>query len=623
MIITDPDDLAKFLGRLGTCLAFDTETVAYPRADGKLYKKDALVLGRARIIMASFCGKEKGKSKEISCCVPLSEHYGSKYMSTAKLMRVVKPVFENPAVQVWAHNMNYDYNVMANQGVLIANPNCTIVEGKLYNENLPGSLKDMAVLVGMLLHKTKNIDFADVAKSSEYAEQDAIACWKLKCFYDAATSAEFVPENRFIWEYQEKPLIAVVTAMERRGVYVDKNLLSNLNKECTSEIRELTKRIFSTVGFTFNLRSPQQLADVLYGKLGVPEPPRKKSTSKHAPTDERTLFELKEVHEVIPMILEYRTLSKVNDTYLDMDQGIASYADSSNRIIYSLNQFGAVTGRASSSNPNLQNIPSKGKWGKLIRSVFVAPKGQIVICLDYKMFELCILANFCAFLWKKDGEKGLDKLPLLCNTLSSGGDLHSVTAQRLSVTRFVGKTLNFGLIYGMGPSLLKKHLYHSGILVTKEVATDYVRKFFEAYPEIELYKRSVIGFHRKHGYIKYISGRIRRVPDVNSSDGFLRSKAERQVVNSPIQGTCADWMKQAMLRIEEDRVLKSLGVSQALQVHDELMLYMPKRPYGNIVSALDRLSKLMVEPVYKPAIPIEVPVEVTGGAGKSWSAAKK
>lgn len=259
---------------------------------------------------------------------------------------------------------------------------------------------------------------------------------------------------------------------------------------------------------------------------------------------------------------------------------------------------------------NLQQVPARSEYGKLIRQGFIAPKGHVMLVCDYSMFELVMMAIFC-------------NDPRMTAVLGSPkGDLHQQTADLVGVSRSVAKTLNFGLLYGMGPGKLKDTLAMQGINVSMNEARSYIRNFFKAYLYIDIFKDNLLNFARQNGYLKYLSGRVRTVPDINSTDGMARSKAEREVVNNIIQGSCADWIKQAMLRIQEDTMLRKAGAKMIMQIHDELVFYVPDRGKVANHSVLSRVVYLMRQPVSKPIIPISIPVRVGSGLASNWGEAK-
>lgn len=612
MLVKSTTKMQELLRSFGGVFAYDTETVGVVPPGAVTTGKDALVLDRSRIIIMSFCGRNPD-GELVSFCVFSKDHFGGDHPGVSDIIKTVRPFMEDEGILKIAHNANYDGNVMRNHGVRVVNQTCTLVEGRCLDENMPGSLKDRAALVGMALWKTKLVDFTSFnERAVEYATQDALAAFKLWEYHREADDEMFRPENRWLYAVQEQPLIEVVQDMEREGMYVDRAYFAKMFTELTTALANIDAQIFTAVGGAFNLNSPKQLADVLYNKLGVPPigPPGKTGVPS---TDEKTLFQLQGKHPVVRLIMERRHLSKLADTYIDPSKGITSYADSDSRIHATIQQTGAKTFRCSCSLPNLQNVPARSEWGKRIRGGFKAPPGHRMIVADFSMFELVMLANF-------------SQDPEMCSVLADPkGDLHQKTADKVGVERFIAKVLNFGLTYGMGAQKLQLTLAMQGVDVTVDEARAYIRGFFSTYAGIDVLRTKLLDFHRKAGYIKYISGRVRRVQELGAADNATRSKAEREVLNNLIQGSCADWTKQAMLRVHHDPVLRNLGFKMVMQVHDEIVGYVPERgktAFKATERATQRLKELMQAPVMNPVIPITVPIRVGAGSGYDWASAK-
>lgn len=606
MIVNSADTLAKMLSDYGSVFAFDTETKGKTPPGCVPCKDEALVLDRADMHTFSACGEVKGREVSLVCFT--EEEYGKKHIPKHSMIKAMRGVMEDKSVTKVAHNMNYDANVMNNLGISVNNQECTSVLGRCADENMEGSLKVRAFLVGMALRRTKQIDFSVLDKDTvDYAEEDAIACWRL--FNHYKESEGFPSENRWIYENQEKPLIPVNQRMEQRGMLLDVPYVHKMAVEMKKELVQVEKDIYNLAGCVFNIRSTKQLCEVLYERLKIPAP---KPTGKSGlpSTDEKTLFYLQIHHKIVPKILEFRHLSKLYDTYINPESGLLSYADPQGWIHYTLNQVGAKTFRYSSSNPNIQNIPARSEYGKKIRRAFTAPKGHTMFVPDYSMFELIMLCNFC-------------RDPEMSAVLGDPkGDLHAKTSKGVGVERPVAKTINFGTIYGMGPKKLQVNLTMQGHPVSKKEARGYIDKFFSLYSYIDVFKANLLKFHQAMGYVKYLSGRVRKIAELESTVPWEVKSGERMLLNNVIQGSCADWTKQAMLRIEDDAYLKRKGYFQVSQVHDEIIGYAPNRtPFTNS-SIMERLHFLMKQPVENPVIKLTIPIRVGSGIGKNWGEAK-
>jgi len=404
--------------------------------------------------------------------------------------------------------------------------------------------------------------------SSEFTNpslDDILAFTKKRKFDEAYTELESqlasLGRVRDVYEKIEKPLIRVIVRMEERGVLVDPKVLENLAKEYRAELEAIEKRIYQLAGREFNVSSPKQLGEVLFDELGIVPEKQKKTAGGARSTRESELEKIRDAHPIVNDILEYRELKKLLSTYID---NLPPLLDEHNRLHAEFLQTGTTTGRMASQNPNLQNIPLHSKRGQMIRHAFIAPKGFTLLALDYSQIELRLAAIL----------SGDEKL---CTIFKSGRDVHTeVAAQVFHVApenvdlemRRRAKVINFGILYGMGVNALRAQLGS-----TTAEAHQYLEDYFSTFKTLSDYLESTRGFARKHGYTETLLGRRRQFPEMKSSLPYVRAQAERMAINAPLQGTSADIIKLAMVRIDE-MLAKEEALDDAyllLQVHDELV----------------------------------------------------
>ncbi len=401
----------------------------------------------------------------------------------------------------------------------------------------------------------------------------------------------------------ELPLAPVLARMEERGIAIDHKAFADFLTETQTDLDRLTAQIYELAGRTFNIRSSQQLSDVLFTVLELPKAGKTKGGAMS--TSQEALEKLTGKHPIIDAILEYRKLEKLRSTYLEP---LPHLADASGRIHTTFNQTSTATGRLSSSNPNLQNIPVRGPAGQRMRGCFVAAPGLSVVSADYSQIELRVLAH-------------LSGDPTLLDAFRNNEDIHSRTAGLLfdvpmaEVTpdqRRNAKTINFGLIYGMGAQKLAQELRTS----LKE-AKDFIERYFARLSRLKEFYDAIEEEARQHGFVATMAGRRRLTPDILSENTQLRSQARRQAINTRIQGSAADIIKLAMIAVENDPELHSLNARLLLQIHDELLL---EAPHANAKAAALRLAYLM-SGVNPGAVPLSVPLLVDWGVGPSWAEA--
>ena len=395
----------------------------------------------------------------------------------------------------------------------------------------------------------------------------------------------------------EMPLADVLARMEKNGVRLDKAVLEELSKECAVKIKEAEDSLFEIAGTTFNLNSPKQLSEVLFERLKLPVI---KKTKTGFSTDEEVLTRLAAKHPLPALILEYRQVAKLKSTYIDALPQLVDPADG--RLHASFNQTGAETGRLSSNNPNLQNIPIRTDLGRRIRKAFVPyAKGHVLLSADYSQIELRVLAHLC-------GDANLKK------AFAEGADIHRYTASLIFDTpeskvddnmRTTAKRINFGIIYGMSSFGLAKDL---GVPIKE--AQDFIDRYFLRYPKVRTFMDDEIVKAREQGYVTTLLCRRRYLPEIHNANMGLRQFAERQAINTPVQGTAADLIKLAMVNIDRLMTQKKMSSTMILTVHDELVFDVPQKEIGPMAS----LVRTEMEGVIK----LSVPVKATVKTGPNW-----
>jgi DNA polymerase I len=401
-----------------------------------------------------------------------------------------------------------------------------------------------------------------------------------------------------VYEKIDLPLAGVLAEMERVGILVDPDALAKMSQSMEKEVRRLEKEIWQLSGAEFNVNSPTQLAEIMFDKLNL-QPPTRRGKGKVRSTAADILEEMKEQHELPGKVIEYREIAKLKSTYVDALPKLIH--PETKRLHTSFSQTGTATGRLSSSDPNLQNIPIRSELGREIRAAFVAQKGQILLSADYSQIELRIMAHF-------------SRDPVLVEAFRHGEDIHARTAQEvfgvgpLAQTgehRRAAKAINFGIIYGLSAFGLAQQLG-----IAQKEAAQFINAYFTRYRGVKQYLEDVLVETRKTGMAKTLFGRIRPIPDISSPQMQLRNFAERTALNSPLQGTAADLIKMAMISIHARLKKEKLAARMILQVHDELLFELPVKEKGK----LEKLVKEEMEGVHKLAVPLVVEM----GTGPNW-----
>ncbi|MBD5642124.1 MAG: DNA polymerase I [Desulfovibrio sp.] len=410
-------------------------------------------------------------------------------------------------------------------------------------------------------------------------------------------------ELQNVYREIELPLVPVLADMQERGFAIDPAAFRHFLTDVEEELGKLSDRIYAAAGEKFNISSSRQLGEILFGKLGLPDAKRTKTGQPS--TSQATLEKLAPEYPLIDTILEYRKLEKMRSTYLDP---LPRLMDASNRIHSTFNQEATATGRISSSDPNLQNIPVRGPLGARMRACFVAAPGNLLIAADYSQIELRVLAH-------------LSQDQHLLEAFRNGEDIHTRTASLIFDTppdlleadqRRMAKTINFGLLYGMGARKLSQELK-----ISASQAKEFIDRYFAALQGLKAFYAEILKGARENIFVKSMAGRKRWLPDIHSANGQALAQAERQAINAVIQGTAADIMKLAMLAVANDSELRKMGAGIVLQVHDELLLEAPE----NIArEAAARVAQLM-EAVRPGGIETSVPLRVDWGVGNNWAEA--
>jgi DNA polymerase I len=403
---------------------------------------------------------------------------------------------------------------------------------------------------------------------------------------------------RKLYEEIELPLVPVLAAMEQAGIMINRGMLQRMSSEMGKQLTQLTERIYRAAGMEFNINSTRQLGEVLFEKLNLPILKKTRKTGGYS-TDQAVLEELAQTYEFPRLILEYRQIAKLKSTYVDALPALIHTKDG--RVHTSYNQTGAATGRLSSSDPNLQNIPIRSELGRLIRGAFVSEKGNLLISADYSQVELRILAHL-------SGDE------VLVSAFRAGEDIHDRTAREVfseeellnpAECRRRAKVINFGIVYGLSAFGLSQTLG-----ISREDAQLFIDSYFKRYSGVRTWLDNTISEVRQTGHVRTLFGRIRQIPDINSRDFNLRHFAERTAVNSPIQGTAADIIKIAMIRIHRAFQERGLSAKILLQVHDELVIEVPE--------AEAEKTRTLVQEEMEEAANLAVPLKVDINIADNW-----
>ena len=597
-VITDQSDLDRWLQRLKSAdlFAFDTETTS-------LRYMDAEIVG---VSFAITPGE--------AAYVPLAHDYmgAPDQLDREAVLEQLKPLLEDPGQAKIGQNLKYDKNVLANHGITLQGiAEDTMLES--YVLNSVATRHDMDSLA-MLYLGEKTISFESIAgkgakqltfnqieleKAAPYAAEDADITLRLHRVL--RPKLKQTGKLASVYEEIDLPLVPVLSRMEQRGTLISASTLRRHSQELAERLAELEKEAHDVAGETFNLGSTKQLQTIFYDKMGLPVV---KKTPKGAPsTAEPVLQELAHEYELPRLILEHRSLSKLKSTYTDTLPELIHHR--TGRVHTSYHQAVTATGRLSSSEPNLQNIPIRSEQGRRIRQAFIAQQGYKLVAADYSQIELRIMAHL-------SGDKGL------LTAFEHGEDIHKATAAEVFGVnldevspdqRRSAKAINFGLIYGMSAFGLSRQLD-----VERKLAQQYIDRYFERYPGVLAYMDNIRKQAHDNGFVETLFGRRLYLPEINARNKQLQQAAERTAINAPMQGTAADIIKRAMVDVENWLLTEHADEARmTMQVHDELILEVKE-------SALEKIRKGLVKRM-SAAAELDVPLLVEAGAGDNWDQA--
>jgi DNA polymerase-1 len=580
--------------RAAELFAFDTETTCLEYMD-------------ARIVGVSFA-----VDPATAAYVPVAHNYpgAPEQLPRDAVLARLKPLLEDDRALKVGQNLKYDMSVLANHGIVLRGiAHDTMLESYVLDSTATRHDMDSLALK-YLGHKTvtfeevagkgaRQICFNEVGleQAGPYAAEDAEITLRLHhCLWPRL---EAIPPLAKLYRELEVPLLSVLSRMERTGVLVDQGMLEQQSRELSEKMDAIQKQAFDEAGEPFNLGSPKQIQAILFDKLQLPV--LKKTPKGQPSTAEEVLAELALDYPLPRLILEHRSMSKLKSTYTDKLPGMIN--PHTGRVHTSYQQAVAATGRLSSSDPNLQNIPVRTAEGRRIRQAFIAPQGCRIVAADYSQIELRIMAHL-------SGDEGLLK------AFSAGEDIHRATAAEVfgvpldevsGEQRRSAKAINFGLIYGMSAFGLARQLG-----IDRGAAQNYVDLYFARYPGVKRYMDQTREQAREQGYVETVFGRRLYIPDIKSSNGQRRQYAERTAINAPMQGSAADIIKRAMLSVDAWLQQES-DIRMIMQVHDELVFEVPQEKVGE---ASGRIVELM-----SGAAELRVPLLVEAGSGANWDEA--
>jgi DNA polymerase I len=591
------DDLDLMIGELqqSDSFAFDTETTS----------TDAM---QARLVGLSFCCAE-GKAWYI----PVGHRYlnAPKQLDASKVREKLTALLLDPQRRIIAQNAKYDMLVLLGNGYEVRNCDFdTMIASYLLDPEKRHGLDDLAAeLFGHQMIKYSEVagkgknhigfDMVPVDQATEYAAEDADFTWRVYKNLSKKLEAENMGS---LFHDLEMPLVEVLTGMERAGVKIDLEKLREMSHRFGESMAEMTREIYEEVGEPFNLNSPQQLSRILFDQLGYDTKNTKKTKTGAYSTSQEVLEAMAVDYPIVTRILGYRSLMKLKSTYIDALPTLVNAK--TGRIHTSYNQARTATGRLSSSKPNLQNIPIRGKEGRRIRSAFVPEPGKVLISADYSQVELRLLAHL-------SGDS------TLVDAFRSGVDIHAETARILfgdlegevdAEMRAIAKTINFSVLYGTTPYGLSRQMK-----VSMGEAKKFIEDYFNHYSSVRDYFESCIEQTRQQGYVQTLFGRKRFLPEINSKNKNIREQAERMAINTPIQGTAADLIKQAMINLYSKLRQEIKSADMIMQVHDELVIEAAEEDCQNCM----KLIKIEME----SALELSVDLTVDVNYGQNWSEA--
>ncbi len=596
-VVTDAKQFEAWLDvlRKAALFAFDTETTS-------------LNYMQARVVGVSFA-VEAGTA----AYVPFGHDYidAPEQLSEEQVLGALKPLLEDPDKAKLGQNLKYDANVLKNHGITLRG----IAEDSMlesYVLDSTGSRHDMDSLALKYLGEStihyediagkgaKQLSFNQIAleQAGPYAAEDADITMRLHQALSPMLCGDEALER--VYRDIELPLVPVLSRIERNGALISKAMLAQQSLEIADKLKVLEQQAFDIAGGEFNLSSPKQLGEILFERLNIPVI---RKTPKGAPsTAEEVLVELAHDYPLPQVILEYRGLAKLKSTYTDKLPQLID--ENTGRVHTSYHQAVAATGRLSSSDPNLQNIPIRSAEGRRIRKAFIAPKGYKILAADYSQIELRIMAHL-------SGDEGLIR------AFKNGEDIHRATAAEVfgvapeavsDEQRRNAKAINFGLIYGMSAFGLGRQLH-----IGRNEAQQYIDLYFERYPGVHRYMEDTRKLAAEKGYVETLFGRRLHLPEINARNGQRRQAAERTAINAPMQGTAADIIKRAMIAVDDYLLSEQPDARMIMQVHDELILEVAE---AQLDAVRERVVALM-----SGAAELAIPLEVGVGVGDNWDEA--
>ncbi len=529
-------------------------------------------------------------------------------------VKKLQPILEDNKIKKSGHNLKFDIKVLAGYGVKVRGIEFdTMLASYLINPDGRQHNLDAVVFQEFGFSKISKEDLLGTGKNKQAFAEVPIDKLYLYACEDADFAGRLVnklhkklkeAKLEKLFETMEMPLVEVLAKMETAGIAIDPKYFAKLDKQIDSSLEKLQTKIWHAAGSHFNINSVQQLREILFHKLKIATEGVAK-TKTGLSTNVGVLEKLKDTHPIIAMILDYRELNKLSTTYVKALPKLIN--PTTGRVHTSFNQTVAATGRLSSSDPNLQNIPIKTEWGKLIRRGFVAPRGKTLVSIDYSQIELRLAAH-------------LSGDPTMIKAFKAGDDIHSATAAAINkvplakvtpAMRSAAKSINFGLLYGQGPRGLSEN---AGISYAE--AKQFIAEYFRAFSHIKKYIDGALTKARRDGYVETIFGRKRYLADINSNNIMMQKAAERVAINAPLQGMAADIIKVAMIKIDNLIDKKFAGkVKMLLQVHDELVFEVDDKLVKTAVPAL----RAIMENVIK----LKVPLTAEAKIGKNWEEMKK
>ena len=571
----------------------------------------------AQLVGVSLC-VEPGKA----CYIPLihkargsddlfgSDDLAEGQIPTEEALRLLTPMLEDPSILKIGQNMKYDSKIFAQLGINVAPIDDTMLLSYAMHAGLHGHgmdtlseryLSHTPIPIKPLLGTGKSaitFDKVPLADAVKYAAEDADITLRLWQLFKPQLHRVGVTK---VYETLERPLVPVLAAMERSGVKVDRDTLSRMSNAFAQKMAGLEDEIYELAGRKFNVGSPKQLGEILFDEMGL-EGGKKGKTGAYA-TGADVLEDLATEHDLPARVLDWRQVSKLKSTYTDALQDHIN--PDTGRVHTSYSIAGASTGRLASTDPNLQNIPIRSEEGRRIREAFVAEPGKALVALDYSQIELRILAHIA-------------NIPELKQAFQDGIDIHALTASEMfgvpldemtSDVRRQAKAINFGVIYGISGFGLARNLR-----IPRAEAQGFIDRYFERFPGIRTYMNDTKAFAKEHGFVQTLFGRKIHTPEI-SAKGPRAGFAQRAAINAPIQGTAADVIRRAMIRMPD--AIKDLPATMLLQVHDELLFEVEKGAEDDLIAAARKVMENAADPVVK----LDVKLDVDAGVGASWAEA--